>query len=101
MAEAGRDLQSGELAHVSEGRVGQRVDLVVAQVSGRNIKKKEVQCIDLHSETGRRSTDRHLHQLQVFERRQLLWHIAELVSIQIPEQRDTNSSLMRKIQYVN
>lgn len=33
VAESGQDLQSGELAHVSEGRVGQRVDLVVAQVS--------------------------------------------------------------------
>lgn len=34
-----QDLQSGELAHVGEGRVGQWVDLVVAQVPEGGFKK--------------------------------------------------------------
>lgn len=38
-AGAGQDLQSGELAHVGEGWVGQRVDLIVAQVSEREMKR--------------------------------------------------------------
>lgn len=45
-----QDLQGGELAHVSEGRVGQRVDLVVAQVSEGKIQKAHVQCVDHHGE---------------------------------------------------
>lgn len=40
----------------------------------------------------RRQTDKHLHQLQVFEGRQVLWHNTELVSIQIPEQREEQFS---------
>lgn len=39
LAEARQDLQSGELTHVREGRVGQRVDLVVAQVSEGKMKQ--------------------------------------------------------------
>lgn len=34
-----------------------------------------------------RRSDKHLHQLEVFEARQFLRHDSELVSIQIPEQR--------------
>lgn len=36
-AEASQDLQSGKLAHISEGGIGQRTDLVVAQVSKRKM----------------------------------------------------------------
>lgn len=35
------DSQSGELAHVREGRVGQGVDPVVAQISERKMNSKK------------------------------------------------------------
>lgn len=39
--EAKKDLQRGKLAHVCKGGVGQRADLIVAQVTVRNVKKKK------------------------------------------------------------
>lgn len=92
---AAHDLQSGELAHVGEGRVGQRVDLVVAQVSGRKkTLKGHKLAVLMYTVRRRRRTGENLHQLEVFEGRQFLWHDAELVSIQIPEQGGTNTSVI-------
>lgn len=45
----------------------------------------------------RRRTGENLHQLEVFEGRQFLWHDAELVPIQIPEQGGTNTSVMSQL----
>lgn len=38
------------MAHVRKGRVGQGADLVVAQISERNIRKTIIHHIDLQSE---------------------------------------------------
>lgn len=83
------DSQSGELAHVREGRVGQGVDPIVAQISEResNNEDCEVTAVARRVIQRRRWGGGNSHQLQVFEAGQFLRHNAELVSIQIPEQR--------------
>lgn len=89
------DSQSGELAHVREGRVGQGVDPIVAQVSEREIKTDCEVTASVRTTTPRAPSGQNLHQLQVFEAGQFLRHNAELVSVQIPEPRH-KGSIMRK-----
>lgn len=83
------DSQSGELAHVGEGRVGQRVNPVVAQVSERKVHHEKKCGRNLHAPQYLKAgvSGPNVHQLQVFEAGQLLRHHTELVPVQIPEQR--------------
>lgn len=94
------DSQSGELAHVREGRVGQGVDPIVAQISERKMNSKDGEVTALMcTPTQRRRSEKLLHQLQVFEARQFLRHNAELVSIQIPEQRHNVRMMRRRLNF--
>ena len=56
----------------------------------KNVKRRKLAVL-MYTVRWRRRTGENLHQLEVFEGRQFLWHDTELVSIQIPERGGTNT----------